>query len=77
VGCDGTSVGEFISTSLSTVSTPMYEIGKQAFELLLGAIGGETRWPQSMILPVKLTLRESVGPAPRERKTVRSDVVSA
>lgn len=69
VGCDGTSIGEFISTSLSTVSTPMYEIGKQAFELLLGAIGGKTPWPQSMILPVKLTLRESVGPVPRERNT--------
>jgi DNA-binding LacI/PurR family transcriptional regulator len=46
----------------------MYEVGKHAFDLLLGAIDGKTPSPQSMILPVKLTLRESVGPAPRERR---------
>jgi LacI family transcriptional regulator len=62
VGCDGTTVGEFTYSSLTTVSTPMYDVGKQAFDLLLGAIAGKTTGPQSLILPVRLTLRESVGP---------------
>jgi LacI family transcriptional regulator len=68
VGCDGTAVGEFTYSSLTTVSTPMYDVGKQAFELLLAAVEGETAGPQSLILPVKLTLRESVGPALTQRK---------
>jgi DNA-binding LacI/PurR family transcriptional regulator len=63
VGFDGTAIGEFTCTSLSTVATPMYEIGKQAFELLLGAIKTDSTGPSSMILPVELILRESVGPA--------------
>jgi LacI family transcriptional regulator len=68
VGCDGTAVGEFTYSSLTTVSTPMYDVGKQAFELLLAAVEGKTAGPQSLILPVKLTLRESVGPALTQRK---------
>ncbi len=63
IGFDGTAIGEYTPTSLSTVLTPMYDIGKQAFELLLGAMKTDSSWPHSMILPVKLVLRESVGPA--------------
>jgi LacI family transcriptional regulator len=60
---DGTAVGEFTHTTLSTVHTPMYEIGQQAFQLLLGAMAGQYREPQSLILPVQLKLRESIGKA--------------
>ena len=69
-GCDGTALGEFMHPSLSTVSTPMYDLGSQAFKLLQGAIEGKFSGPQSLILPVTLTLRESVGPAPPERSSV-------
>lgn len=62
-GFDGTAVSEFTDPSLSTVATPMYEIGKQAFDLLLGAIEGKYTLPQDLSLPVRLMLRESVGPA--------------
>jgi LacI family transcriptional regulator len=65
VSFDGTAVGEFTHISLSTVSTPMYEIGKQAYRLLIGAMKGEYREPQSLILPVALRLRESIGAARR------------
>ncbi len=68
VSFDGTAVGEFTSKSLSTVITPMYEIGKQAFDLLTGAMSGQFHEPQSLILPVELKLRESIGPAPARRK---------
>ncbi len=63
VSFDGTAVGEFTHTTLSTVHTPMYDIGQQAFQLLLGAMASQYREPQSLILPVALHLRESVGKA--------------
>jgi LacI family transcriptional regulator len=61
VGFDGTPVGEFTHKSLSTVSTPMYEIGRRAFALLHEAMEDGDAAPQSVILPVELKLRESVG----------------
>jgi LacI family transcriptional regulator len=63
VGFDGTPVGEFTHKSLSTVATPMYEIGRRAFALLREAMEGGDAAPQSVILPVELKLRESVGAA--------------
>ncbi len=69
VSFDGTAVGEFTHASLSTVVTPMYEIGREAFRLLIGAMKGKYLEPQSMILPVALKLRESVAEAPPGRKS--------
>ena len=69
---DGTAVAEFTAPSLSTVSTPMYEVGKQAFELLLGAMDEKFTLPQNLNLPVTLLLRESVGPNRSEGKANRS-----
>lgn len=65
VSFDGTAVGEFAHTSLTTVTTPMYEIGKRAFQLLVEAMRGQHDTPQSLILPVELKSRESVGRAQR------------
>lgn len=61
VSFDGTAVGEFTHASLTTVVTPMYDIGKQAYRMLIGAMNCEYSEPQSLILPVKLKLRESIG----------------
>ncbi len=58
---DGTIIGDFAPTSLTTVETPMYEIGKQAFSLLLDAMQGKYQQPQSLILPVQLRERDSIG----------------
>jgi|GEM_PF-1419914 LacI family transcriptional regulator len=66
VSFDGTAVGEFTHISLSTVITPMYEIGKRAYELLIGAMEGRHVEAQSLLLPVELKLRESIGPALRQ-----------
>lgn len=65
VSFDGTAVGEFTHIRLSTVVTPMYEIGKQAYELLIGAMEGRHAEAQSLLLPVELRLRESIGQARR------------
>jgi DNA-binding LacI/PurR family transcriptional regulator len=69
VSFDGTEVGEFTHTSLSTVVTPMYEIGRQAFQLLIGARESNDHQPQSVILPVSLKLRESISKRPTTRKS--------
>ena len=62
---DGTPFADFTHRSLTTVATPMYEIGRQAFRTLLEAMKGNVAEPRSLILPVELRLRESLGPAPR------------
>lgn len=67
ISFDGIAMSEFTHPSISTVATPMYEIGKQALDLLLGAAAGQFSEPQSVVLPVKLLPRESVGVARKER----------
>ena len=61
---DGTPFADFTHRSLTTVATPRYEIGKQAFRTLLDAMKGTLSEPRSLILPVELRVRESLGPAP-------------
>jgi LacI family transcriptional regulator len=60
---DGTPFADFTHRSLTTVATPMYEIGRQAFQTLLEAMQGSLPGPRSSILPVELRVRESIGPA--------------
>jgi DNA-binding LacI/PurR family transcriptional regulator len=47
----------------------MYEIGTQTFELVSGAIDGKYSTPQSVVLPVKLVVRESAATQVLERCT--------
>ena len=67
ISLDGTAASEFTHPSLTTVTTPMYEVGRKGFELLLSAIEKKDKEPQSVIFPVKLVPRESVGVARKER----------
>jgi DNA-binding LacI/PurR family transcriptional regulator len=62
MGFDGFEQAEFSLVSLSTVITPMHEIGKQSVEVLDHIIK-KTFASRSIILPVQLMLRESVGPS--------------
>lgn len=66
VSFDGLPGAEFTHPSISTVATPMYEIGKRAFELLMELIENEHSQPQDVVLPVKLMPRESMGVAPKQ-----------
>jgi LacI family transcriptional regulator len=61
MGFDGFELAEFSLVSLSTVITPMREIGAQSVEILNQLLKNSFA-PQSIILPVRLMLRESVGP---------------
>ena len=63
LGFDGTDTSEFSQTSLSTVATPMYDMGKKAFDLLQETMAKGLRKPRSIVLPVQLVLRESVSRA--------------
>src|SRR6266478_5513200 len=67
ISFDGVAASEFTHPSITTVATPLYEIGQQAFQVFLGAIGHRFTEPQNVILPVKLIPRESVGVARKER----------
>jgi len=60
ISFDGIAFSEFTTPSISTVVTPMYEIGQKAFSLLQGALNGEHKEPKSLVLPVQLVVRESV-----------------
>ncbi len=64
LGFDGTDSSEFSLISLSTVATPMYEMGMQAFRLLEKTMNQHYTRPQSVLLPVRLEMRESVGQCP-------------
>jgi LacI family transcriptional regulator len=67
---DGTVMSEFTQPKLTTVSTPMYDVGNQAFELVSGAIGRKYHSPQNLLLPVKLLIRQSVGPPCADRSGI-------
>ncbi|MEX2261416.1 MAG: LacI family DNA-binding transcriptional regulator [Bryobacteraceae bacterium] len=67
ISLDGTAASEFTHPSLTTVTTPMYDIGRKGFELLLSSMEKKEQEPQSVILPVQLVPRESVGVARKER----------
>jgi LacI family transcriptional regulator len=63
LGFDGTDSSEFSQVSLSTVVTPMYEMGKQALLLLQDTMKRPQLQPRSVLLPVQIVLRESVSRA--------------
>jgi len=47
---------------LTTVRVPHYEVGAEAARMLLDGIADPARQPRSVLLPVTLTERQSVGP---------------
>jgi DNA-binding LacI/PurR family transcriptional regulator len=60
LGFDGTDTSEFSQISLSTIATPMFEMGRQAFRLLEEEMDRPQSRPRSIVLPVQLMIRESV-----------------
>jgi DNA-binding LacI/PurR family transcriptional regulator/serine phosphatase RsbU (regulator of sigma subunit) len=60
VGFDDIAESAVITPPLTTVSQPMYELGRTAVELLLRRIAGEIL-PSATILEAKLKIRQSCG----------------
>lgn len=59
VGFTNDPVSSLISPTLTTISEPAFEIGKESCELLLKHIKKKNFTPQEKILPGKLVVRES------------------
>lgn len=60
VGFDDTVVASTASPPLTSVRQPLQEMGARAAELVLEAIADPSTAPQRVVLPMTLTLRESV-----------------
>jgi LacI family transcriptional regulator len=65
VGFDNIPESAFTGTPLTTIDQSIQEMGRQAVELLIDLIEGNTERPQQITLPTRLIVRESSGPAAR------------
>jgi LacI family transcriptional regulator, galactose operon repressor len=65
VGFDNIPESAFTGTPLTTIDQSIQEMGRQAVELLIDLIEGNTERPQQVTLPTRLVVRQSSGPAPR------------
>lgn len=63
IGCDDIHSGAFIDPKLTTIHTPLYEIGMRACECLIDLIDGAAETVRE-VQPVSLTVRESVAGPP-------------
>ena len=64
VGFDAVPMSQFTTPSLTTVRQPMFDMGRQAAEMLLQQIDGKELSESRVVLPTELIVRESTG-APR------------
>ena len=69
-GVDNTELGETQQPGLTSVATPIVEIGTAAAEHLIARLEGRV-WERCLSLPVQLVFRTSTGPAPKARRGVR------
>jgi LacI family transcriptional regulator len=68
VGVNDMDWSDRFSPPLTTVHLPHYELGSTAAELLLEELAGEApRPPRQLVLPTRLVVRGSTGPAPAGR----------
>lgn len=65
IGFDNVDFSQYCDPPLTTVSQPRYEIGKQAFMLLLETIQGQDVPSGSRLLNAEIVIRESVAPPRR------------
>lgn len=61
IGFDNISLCEMYVPSVSTVAQPCYEMGKTVIEKLVENITSPTKTTERIIMPYKLTLRQSTG----------------
>jgi LacI family transcriptional regulator len=64
IGCDDIHQAAFVTPPLTTVRTPLYDLGKRSAQSMIDLIRRKVKQCQD-ILPVELVLRESTAP-PRE-----------
>jgi LacI family transcriptional regulator len=64
VGADDIQLTTYVRPRLTTISQPIYDIGRMATELLLEAIERKSLAPEVRMVPTRLVIRESSGPPP-------------
>ncbi|MBI4580478.1 MAG: LacI family DNA-binding transcriptional regulator [Planctomycetes bacterium] len=62
VGCDDITQAAFVTPSLTTIRTPLYELGRRSCQRLIERLRGKDE-PCQEVLPVELTVRQSTAPA--------------
>jgi len=64
VGFDNIPESALVEPPLTTIDQSIQEMGRQAVELLIDLIEGNTEGPQRITLPTRLVVRQSTGRAP-------------
>lgn len=64
VGFDNIPESALIEPPLTTIDQSIQEMGRQAVELLIDLIEGNTERPQQITLPTRLVVRQSTGKVP-------------
>ncbi|MGI6161499.1 MAG: LacI family DNA-binding transcriptional regulator [Christensenellales bacterium] len=67
VGFNNIWITDILAVPLTTVETPLIDMGKEAFRALMALIKGEEITKTTITLPIKLIVRESTSP-PKEGK---------
>ncbi len=62
VGFDDDEVSRFLDPPLSSIKTPIYELGSRAAEILLQVISGDSLRTPQLVLPTTLVQRGSTAP---------------
>jgi len=65
IGFDGIDLGGYGFPALTTVGHPIRAMGEKAAEVLIERIAVRPAGDREVVLPARLLLRESTGPAPR------------
>lgn len=65
IGCDDIHHARFVTPSLTTIRTPLYELGRRSCERLLEILRGERPNPAHEVIPVELMVRQSTAPPPQ------------
>jgi LacI family transcriptional regulator len=65
IGCDDMYHMRFVTPSLTTIRTPLFELGRRACQRLIDRLRGQADQPCQEVIPVELVARQSTGPVPR------------
>jgi len=72
LGFDDIRYAEILDPPLTTIAQPTEEIGRRTMQRLISAIEGQDIGIEAEIVPHKLIVRSSTGPAPKRRRKAAS-----
>jgi GntR family transcriptional regulator, arabinose operon transcriptional repressor len=70
-GCNDMPIASLLSPTLTTVSVPINELGREAAEILLKRLSGELKDFKGIKLEPEIIIRESTG----QKKTIKTEVL--